>query len=275
METKQKSYCELVNTYEALEHIMGINGLHPHSLSTIERLHSKVIKHTRNREGIILDIGCGSAYGTYNLSLLLPPEVSIVGIDINETAIDKARKLFNKQKNVSFFLGTLEDFYESHGQQNIIGIISVSVSMFLCNARSYYQTAYQMLEEGGIFIDAPFVFKSLSSQLTEEFKCKTYQACGCNMTMYTTDELADFMNYANFRRIICNEREFELMNLSILFQDYSPTYLFTQFINNVCKPPAPLEHNSSWYLFTRTLGIFSFFLRNRTRFGATEIVGIK
>ena len=49
MEMKQKSSCELVNTYEALEHIMGINGLHPHSLSTIDRLHSKVNKHTRNR----------------------------------------------------------------------------------------------------------------------------------------------------------------------------------------------------------------------------------
>lgn len=275
MEIKQKSSCELVNTYEALEHIMGINGLHPHSLSTIERLHNKVIKHTSNREGIILDIGCGSAYGTYNLSQLLPPGVSIVGIDINKTAIDKARQLFKKQKNISFFHGSLEEFYDSHRQQNIIGIISVSVSMFLCCTRSYYQTAYKMLEEGGIFIDAPFVFKSFNSQLTDQFKYNTYQACGCSMTMHTTDELEDFMNHANFRRIICNEREFELMNLSILFQDYSPSYLFTQFISNVCKPPAPLEHNSSWYLLRRTLGIFSFFLRNRTKFGATEIVGIK
>jgi SAM-dependent methyltransferase len=275
METKQKSFCELVNTYEALEHIMGINGLHPHSLSTIERLHNKVIEHTRRREGIILDIGCGSAYGTYNLSRLLPPGVSIIGIDINKAAIDKAQKLFEKQKNVSFFLGSLEEFYESHKQQNIIGIISVSVSMFLYCTRSYYQTAYKMLEEGGIFIDAPFVFKSLNLQLSEQFKNDTYQTCGCAMTMHTTDELEDFMNHANFKRIICNEREFELMNLSILFQDYSPTYLFTQFINNVCKPPAPLEHNSSWYLFRRTLGIFSFFLRNRTKFGATAIVGIK
>jgi len=275
METQHKISCELVNTYEALEHIMGINGLHPHSLSTIEQLHNKLINHTKNKNGIILDIGCGSAYGTYNLSQLLPVDVSIIGIDINKTAIDKARKLFKKHKNISFFLGSLEEFYESHKQHRIIGIISISVSMFIYNTRSFYQTTNKILEEGGIFIDAPFVFKSKNKTLTEHFKNKTYQICGCSMTMHTTSELKSFMDHANFKNIICKENEFELMNLSILFQDYSPAYLFTEFINNVRNPPTPLENNSSWYLFRRTLSIFSFFLRNRNKFGATEIIGIK
>jgi len=275
METKQKSSCGFVNTYEALEHILGIKGLHPHSLSTIEQLHNKVIDHTKNRNGIILDIGCGSACGTYNLSQRLPNEVSIIGIDINKTAIDKARIRFKKQNNMSFFLGTLDEFYESHEQDNIIGIISVSVSMFVNNTRAFYQTVNKILEEGGIFIDAPFVFKAEDTILSEEFSNKTYEACGCNMTMHTTEELESFMNHANFNRIVCNEREFELMNLSILFQDYSPVYLFTQFVANICKPPVPLHNNSSWYLLRRTLGIFSFFLRNRHKFGATEIIGIK
>jgi SAM-dependent methyltransferase len=275
METERKSTCELVNTYEALEHIMGINGLHPHSLSTIEQLHTKVINHTNNKKGIILDIGCGSAHGTYNLRQLLPEDVSIIGIDINKTAIDKARKKFRTQKNISFFVGTLEEFYESRKHERIIGIISISVSMFIYSTRSFYLTANKILADGGIFIDAPFVFKSERNNLTEQFKNKTYQVCGCSMNMHTTDELKDFMNHANFKNIICNENEFELMNLSILFQDYSPTYLFTEFINNVLKPPAPLENNSSWYLFRRTLSIFSFFLLNRNKFGATEIIGIK
>ena len=275
METYRKSSCELVNTYEALEHIMGINGLHPHSLSTIEQLHIKLANHTKNRQGVILDIGCGSAYGTYNLSRILPEGVSIIGIDINETAIDKARKQFRHQKNVSFFLGTLEDFCESHKQYNVIGIISVSVSMFLDCTRTFYQTANEVLDEGGIFIDAPFVFNSDHKYLSEQFKYRTYQACGCNMAMYTTSELESFMSGANFNHVICKENEFELMNLSTLFQDYSPTYLFTEFINNVRNPPVPLESNSSWYLFRRTLGIFSFFMRYRSKFGAAEIIGIK
>jgi len=275
MENQHISSCELVNTYEALEHIMGINGLHPHSLSTIELLHNIIIDHTKNKKGIILDIGCGSAHGTYHLSQLLPAEVSIIGIDINKTAIDKARKLFKKQNNVSFFLGSLEEFYELHKHHRIIGIISISVSMFIYNTRSFYQTANKILEEGGMFIDAPFVFKTKNKKLTEQFKNKTYQVCGCSMTMHTTSELKIFMNHANFKNIICKENEFELMNLTILFQDYSPAYLLTKFIKNIHKPPTPLENNSSWYLFRRTLSIFSFFLRNRNMYGATEIIGIK
>jgi len=275
METKHNSSCELVNTYEALEHIMGINGLHPHSLWTIEQLHNTVVNHTKNKKGVILDIGCGSAYGTYNLSRLLPADVSIIGIDISKTAINEARKRFKEQKNISFFLGSLEEFYELHTQHRIIGIISISVSMFIYNTRSFYQTANKILEEGGIFVDAPFVFKSNNRELTEQFKNKTYQICGCSMTMYTTSELQNFMDHANFKRIICKENEFELMNLSILFKDYSPVYLLTKFINNVRKPPVPLENSSSWYLLRRTLSIFSFFLRNRNKFGATELIGIK
>ena len=254
---------------------MGIYGLHPHSLSTVEQLHNKVIDHTNNREGIILDIGCGSAYGTYNLSQLLPEEVSIVGIDINKTAIDKARTLFKKQKNMSFYLGSLEEFYESRTHHKVIGIISVSVSMFVYSTRSFYQTANRVLEDGGIFIDAPFVFKADKNDLTEQFKNKTYQVCGCSMSMHTINELTRFMNHANFKDVSCKEGEFELMNLSTLFQDYSPAYLFTEFISNVRKPPAPLENNSSWYLFRRTLSIFSFFMRHRSKFGAAEIIGIK
>jgi len=274
METSDKSSCEFINTYEALEHIMGINGLHPHSLSTIEQLHNKVINHTKSKKGIILDIGCGSAYGTYNLAQRLPAEVSIIGIDINETAIEKARRLFKKQKNVSFFLGTLEEFYQLHKEHRVIGIVSISVSMFLYNTRSFYRTANEILEKGGIFVDAPFVFQP-NTKPTEQFKHKTYQVCGCSMTMHTTSELRSFMNHADFKNIICKENEFELMKLSLLFQDYSPAYLCTQFINNVRKPPAPLENNSSWYLFRRTLGIFSFFFRHRNKFGAAEIIGIK
>ena len=111
--------------------------------------------------------------------------------------------------------------------------------------------------------------------ITKILEDKTYQTCGCSMTMHTTTELESFMSHANFKEVVCREKEFELMNLSILFNDYSPAYLFTKFINNIRKPPAPIANNSSWYLLRRTLGIFSFFMRYRSKFGAAEIIGIK
>ena len=48
--------CELVNTYEILEHVMGISGLHPHSLTTIDMLHKKLADHTVGKEGVVVDM---------------------------------------------------------------------------------------------------------------------------------------------------------------------------------------------------------------------------
>ena len=53
--------CERINTYEVLEHVMGIRGLHPHRLSTIRDMRFKLAQHVSNNsllaEGVVLDIG--------------------------------------------------------------------------------------------------------------------------------------------------------------------------------------------------------------------------
>ena len=123
--------CELVNTYEILEHIMGIKGLHPHSLETVESIYEDIRRHTDGQEGVILDIGCGSGSGSSRLVGKLSEKVSLIGIDINERAIDTARKTYTHQNKLSFYQGSLEDFCQSHSDLNIIGVIAVSVSMFL------------------------------------------------------------------------------------------------------------------------------------------------
>ncbi len=268
--------CELVNTYEILEHVMGMDGLHPHSLTTIDMLHKKLAGHAVGKNGVVIDIGCGSAHGTHQLSHLLPDDVSIIGVDVNPDAISKARMNYSDRSNMAFYLGTLEQFSKEHPDLNVIGIISVSVSMFMPNTKSFYQSVHEMLADGGMFIDAPFVFKGeKTTALCETFKKKTYEVCGCNMKMNTANELHGFMQDTDFKKIEVNENEFELMNMGILFHDYSAVKLISNFIKNTFSPPASLSANSTSYLFGRTLGIFSFFMKNRNKYGASNVIGIK
>lgn len=270
---ENNSTCELANTYEILEYIMGINGLHPHSLRTIDTIFNIIAEHTKNQKGIVLDVGCGSGAGTYSLSKKVSKNVSVIGIDINEFSIKKARTKFSGINNLSFYHGTQEDYRQENPKSKIIGITSISVSMFLPNIEIFYETSQNILTDGGIFVDAPFVFRDLP--LSDNFKLKTYSICGCNMTMHTTKHLQTQLLKAGFNDVKSELKEFELMNLKILFNEYSPRLLFYNFFKNIVTPPKVLKTKSSTYLFKRTLKIFRFFLKNKGCFGAGIIIGLK
>ena len=267
------STCELVNTYEILEHIMGIEGLHPHSLTTIDTMLDTIVKHTSDKTGVILDIGCGSGSGTYKLSKKLSKNVCVIGIDINQSSINKAKSNYSGIENLSFYHGTLEAFEKDNSETNIIGIIAISVSMFLPNTIDFYRTSHDILSENGIFVDAPFVFKY--SSVSEKFKLKTYSICGCNMKMHTTEHLKNNLQESGFQNVTTEEKEFELMNLKTLSKDYTIRQLLSNFTRNIISLPAPLAGNTSWYVFRRTLSIFSSFMRNKRQYGAAIITGVK
>jgi len=270
---KHNSTCELVNSYEILEHIMGIEGLHPHSLTTINNLFNAISKHTKDQTGVILDIGCGSGSGTHKLAKKLSENVSVIGIDISESSFNKAKSNYSEIDGLSFYHGTLEAFQKENSEMNIIGIIAISVSMFFPNTIDFYRTSEEILSENGIFIDAPFVFKF--SSVSEKFKLKTYSRCGCNMKMETTEHLKNNLQESGFTNITTEEKEFELMNLKTLSKDYTIRQLLSNFRRKIFTLPVPLEGHTSWYILRRTLNTFTFFMRNRGKFGAAIIIGIK
>lgn len=273
------THCELVNTYEILEHIMGISGLHPHSLNTIKALRLKLVQQVSNHpglaDGIVLDLGCGSGAGTSELAYMFENGQRVIGLDINEHAIDAAKSLYANQKNLSFFHGDISQFLKQHHDLKISGAISISVSMFLANIQELYSLINSALMDGGVFIDAPFMFKQSEQGYPDHFRQNTYAVCGCNMQMQNLGQIKSLLHSAGFSSLQCHEHEFDLMRLKVLFADYSPGYLLRNFCKNVISPPEYFGSVSSWYLFFRTMKIFLFFLRNRDKYASGEFVAVK
>jgi SAM-dependent methyltransferase len=275
METR----CELINTYEVLEHVMGIRGLHPHRLDTIRAMREKLVNHVMNytslKEGVVLDIGCGSGVGTCELATMFTNGQRVIGVDINSHAIENAKRLHGDQENLSFYHGDLRSLLTENPDLKISAAISVSVSMFLSDVSNFYSGIYSALLDGGIFIDAPFMFRNEDGQNTEEFKIRTYAVCGCNMKMFHHHQLKNKLHAAGFSNIECTEHDFDLMKFPVLFSDYRPRYLFGNFFKNVVSPPAHFAGIKSRYIFSRTLEIFIFFLKYRQRYASGEFVTVK
>ena len=271
------SSCELVNTYEVLEHVMGIKGLHPHRLDTIRDMMRRLAQHVSNNavllaEGIVLDIGCGSGAGTRELAAMFGTKQQIIGIDINLQAIEHARTQYNDMPNLQFHHGDIKSFLSAQPNLKISAAICISVSMFIHDVSQFYRDIFYALMEGGIFIDAPFMFREAES---EKFHHRTYSVCGCNMNMFQINQLQLILSDAGFENMNCIEHNFDLMKLPILFHDYPARFLMGNFLKNIISPPEYFGKITSTYLLIRTLRIFLFFLKNKHRYAGGELVAMK
>lgn len=271
--------CEIVNTYEILEHVMGISGLHPHRLDTVRNMRLKLSQHlnaaTFDADCVVVDIGCGSGVGTFELARMLNSNQRVIGLDINQHAIATAQQTYVAQTNLSFYYGDLGSLLVTYPNLKISAAICISVSMFIQDVAGFYQHIYQALTEGGIFIDAPFMFRDTKKSAAERFQQKTYAVCGCNMRMFHASQVKAVLQDAGFSTVNCIEHDFDLMKLPILFGDYPARYLLGNFFRNVMSPPKHFGNISSRYLFRRTLKIFVFFLKHRQKYAAGEFGAVK
>lgn len=270
--------CDLINTYDILEHVMGMNGLHPHRRELISDLRHQLVRHIENIDmpdnGVVLDIGCGSGSGTAVLAKLMPG-VRVIGVDINSASLEIARSRYASITNLDFYHGDFDSYLLDYADMRLMGVICISVSMFIQDVEGFYRKIYDALDDYGMLIDAPFIFTSKDEYPQEHFQKATYAMCGCNMKMFQIDQLEEMAHEAGFSDVNHKESAFDLMNLSVLFSDYPPARLLSNFIKNTISPPASIRHAKSWYLLKRTVRIFSFFFSNREKYGSGELIAKK
>jgi 2-polyprenyl-3-methyl-5-hydroxy-6-metoxy-1,4-benzoquinol methylase len=94
----------------------------------------------------ILDAGCGNGYGTHYLSLHAE---SIVGVDIDQETIDKAKKNFFS-KNVEFKKTNVNNLPFENDSFDLV--ISFEVIEHLSDYQTYFNEIKRVLKPGGVFI---------------------------------------------------------------------------------------------------------------------------
>ncbi len=98
-------------TDEQVKWLPGIERSHPHYQEWRARENSsnKLIQYLANKKKNlkILDVGCGNGWLCYQLSKI--KGCHVVGVDINRTELNQARRVFTGIKNLEFFYGRFTD----------------------------------------------------------------------------------------------------------------------------------------------------------------------
>lgn len=102
-------------------------------------------KYIKNKK--VLDIGCGTGYGT---SLLSETADEVIGVDISGEAIDYARKHYKKE-NIIFYKGDATNLNFLKDEKFDV-IVSFETIEHISNYHQYLKEMFLLLKKDGIFI---------------------------------------------------------------------------------------------------------------------------
>lgn len=104
-------------------------------------------EHFNNRTPHILDLACGTGFGSEILATL----GSVVGVDIEPEGIEYAKKYYGKS-NIRYIVGNADDadFLESLGAFD--AVVSLETLEHLADHRSYLKWVRQALTSGGAVV---------------------------------------------------------------------------------------------------------------------------
>jgi SAM-dependent methyltransferase len=125
---------------------------HSHSLKFTEN-HSAylmLIRRKRQAVGSILDLACGTGILTAHLASIFP---EVIGLDLSETMLAKAREHCYWKKKVKFFQGDFRDFH-LHRQFDIV-VCALNSLNYVGNAgdlQAVFKCAAEHLRPDGLFL---------------------------------------------------------------------------------------------------------------------------
>lgn len=100
----------------------------------------------------VLDIGCGTGEVSSLVSSIVHDSGSVVGVDINEKAIARARELANARglSNVEYLHAGLSDL--SFPEEEFDAVVGRRILMYLPNATETMRQLSRFVKSGGIFV---------------------------------------------------------------------------------------------------------------------------
>ncbi len=148
------------------------------------------------KEGDIVDIGCGGGYNIKRM-LLKCPKTRIVGFDISEESVKKARKVNKDEigKRVEILQGSVEKMPFEDRRFDLA--TAFETVFFWPDPGKNIHEVYRILKEGGRFV-------VINNYGDPNIDWEKKVPC---MTRYTAEQLNEFMEKAGFKYIRTAKKE--------------------------------------------------------------------
>ena len=150
------------------------------------------------KDEVVLDLGSGPGFDCFIAAKKVGPSGRVIGVDMTQTMIDKARKTAEKHNitNVEFRLGEIESLPVDSDSVDVI--ISNCVVNLSTKKQNVYQESFRVLKPGGRFVISDIV---ATTELPEKIKKDVELYNGCMAGASTIAELEGFLKQAGFEDI--------------------------------------------------------------------------
>ena len=148
------------------------------------------------KQDTVLELGCGHGHWIFNL---YDKVKEIHGTDISKSAIDEAKRFFREEKNVILYEETdLLNIFKKN-QFDIIYSITVFQHIPKWQTLKYFEQAYQVLKEDGVFFFNVFRGCSITSKdaVIDDLDINKHVPC----VGFTFEELEQDLKNVGFKNI--------------------------------------------------------------------------
>jgi ubiquinone/menaquinone biosynthesis C-methylase UbiE len=208
-------------TDEQVKWLPGIERSHPHyqEWKARENSSNKLITYLANKKKKlkILEVGCGNGWLCYRLSKI--QGCHIVGIDINRTELNQAKRVFNGIRNIDFFYGNITDERIRREKFDVI-IFAASIQYFSSPDKAILPALQLLNPSSEIHILDSHFYRSAELDLAKKRSAEYYRSIHFSE-----------MSSHYFHHCI---NELEHFNYKIL---YNPNSFLNRFVKN--KNPFP------------------------------------
>ena len=177
---------------------------------TYEHIHRYLLAKNYVENKIVLDIACGTGYGSFFLS---HHALKVVGIDINEEVINENKTKYIK-RNLDFLVGQIDNIPIEDNSIDVV--VSFETIEHVHNAKKTLSEIKRVLKKNGLLIiSTPNKFFSDKYQIKNPFHIKEYDVDEFkNLILEYFQYQNVFFQIANFNSLIIPEN-LEVNNVNL------------------------------------------------------------
>ncbi len=148
---------------------------------------------------LVVDLGSGTGNDVFIARAIVGDEGKVIGIDMTEEMIDKAKHNNEKlgYKNVEFYLGEVENMPLENSIADVV--VSNCVLNLVPDKQKAFSEIYRILKAGGHFCVSDIV---INGELPASLKKSAEMYAGCVAGAIQQDEYLKIIRYTGFKNVL-------------------------------------------------------------------------